>query len=237
MTAHQRSAVVGAGLMGSGIAQVAAVAGHDVVLRDVTDAGARQGHGGDREVARRGSSPRAPSRQSDAEAALAGSRRPPTSTRSATADVVVEAAFESLEVKQEIFRELDRICRDGAVLAHQHQRDPDHPDRGGDRAARGRRGHPLLLAGADDGALRAGARLQDQRRDAGDGAGVRRVGRQDLRRRQPRRRRLRHHPADLRAGDGGDPAGRERRRHRPRTSTPPASSASATRWARWPRPT
>ena len=33
--------------------------------------------------------------------------------------------------------------------------------------------------------------------------GVRRGGRQDLRRGQPRRRRLRHHPADLRAGDGG----------------------------------
>jgi len=30
---------------------------------------------------------------------------------------VVEAAFESLEVKQEIFRALDRLCRDGAVLA------------------------------------------------------------------------------------------------------------------------
>ena len=35
---------------------------------------------------------------------------------------------------------------------------------------------------------------------------VRRGGRQDLRRGQPRRRRLRHHPADLRAGDGGGPA-------------------------------
>ena len=34
-----------------------------------------------------------------------------------SADIVVEAAFESLEVKQEIFRELDRVCRDGSVLA------------------------------------------------------------------------------------------------------------------------
>ena len=48
----------------------------------------------------------------------------------------------------------------------------------------------------------------------GRGPGVRRVGRQDLHRRQPRRRRLRHHPADLRARRRGGPAGRVRRRHR-----------------------
>jgi len=36
-------AVIGAGLMGSGIAQVAAVAGWDVVLRDITDDALRRG--------------------------------------------------------------------------------------------------------------------------------------------------------------------------------------------------
>jgi 3-hydroxybutyryl-CoA dehydrogenase len=35
----------------------------------------------------------------------------------ADVDIVVEAIFEQVEVKQEIFRDLDRICRDGAVLA------------------------------------------------------------------------------------------------------------------------
>jgi 3-hydroxybutyryl-CoA dehydrogenase len=35
----------------------------------------------------------------------------------ASADIVVEAVFENLEVKQELFATLDRICRDGAVLA------------------------------------------------------------------------------------------------------------------------
>jgi 3-hydroxybutyryl-CoA dehydrogenase len=34
-----------------------------------------------------------------------------------TADIVVEAVFEKIEIKHEVFRELDRICRDGAVLA------------------------------------------------------------------------------------------------------------------------
>jgi 3-hydroxybutyryl-CoA dehydrogenase len=35
----------------------------------------------------------------------------------ASADIVVEAVFEKVEVKQEIFRDLDRLCKDGAVLA------------------------------------------------------------------------------------------------------------------------
>jgi 3-hydroxybutyryl-CoA dehydrogenase len=35
----------------------------------------------------------------------------------ADADLVVEAVFESLEVKAGVFRELDRLCRDGAILA------------------------------------------------------------------------------------------------------------------------
>src|SRR5699024_738819 len=35
----------------------------------------------------------------------------------ADADIVVEAVFEKVEVKRDVFTELDRICRDGAVLA------------------------------------------------------------------------------------------------------------------------
>ena len=189
---------------------------------------------GDREVAATGSWPRASSTQATPTPRSAGSPRPPTWTRSATADVVVEAVFEKLEVKHEVFRALDRICRDGAVLATNTCAIPITQIAAVTERPEARRRHPLLLAGADDGAVRAGARLQDQRRDAGRRAGVRRVGRQDLRRGQPGRRRLRHHPADLRAGDGGGPAGRDRASPPPRTSTPPAGSASATRWARWP---
>ncbi len=40
--------VVGAGTMGNGIAQVAARAGYDVVIRDVSDEFLQRGHGGDR---------------------------------------------------------------------------------------------------------------------------------------------------------------------------------------------
>ena len=43
----------------------------------------------------------------------------------ADADLVVEAVFEKLEVKAEVFRELDRLCKDGAVLASNTSAIPD----------------------------------------------------------------------------------------------------------------
>jgi 3-hydroxybutyryl-CoA dehydrogenase len=109
-------AVVGAGLMGAGIAQVAAVAGHEVVLRDVTDAALERGLGGikkslDRFVAKDKLS------GADAEAAVARISTTTDLAAAADADIAIEAVFEQVEVKQEVFRELDRVCRDGAVLA------------------------------------------------------------------------------------------------------------------------
>jgi len=109
-------AVVGAGLMGSGIAQVAAVAGHDVVLRDVTEEALGRARAGiSTSLARFVGKGRL-----DQDAADAALGRISTTTDLGgvgSADIVVEAAFESLEVKQEIFRELDKVCREGAVLA------------------------------------------------------------------------------------------------------------------------
>src|SRR5215210_152797 len=109
-------AVVGSGLMGAGIAQVAATAGHQVVLRDVTDEALERGVAGvrtslDRFVAK--------GKLSAEEAAGALERITTTADldAAADADIVVEAVFEKVEIKHEVFRELDRICRDGAVLA------------------------------------------------------------------------------------------------------------------------
>jgi 3-hydroxybutyryl-CoA dehydrogenase len=109
-------AVVGAGLMGSGIAQVAAVAGHEVVLRDVTDTALGKGRAAiEKSLARFVA--KGTLEESDADAALGRITTTTELDAAAQADVVVEAAFESLDVKQEIFRQLDRLCRDGAVLA------------------------------------------------------------------------------------------------------------------------
>lgn len=108
--------VVGAGLMGSGIAQVAAVSGYDVVLRDVGEDALERGLTGirkslDRFVAkdRLGAA--------DADAALERITTTTDLDAAAEADIVVEAVFENVEVKHEVFAALDRICRDDATLA------------------------------------------------------------------------------------------------------------------------
>jgi 3-hydroxybutyryl-CoA dehydrogenase len=109
-------AVVGAGLMGGGIAQVAAVAGHEVVLRDVTNEALERGLEAistslNRFVAKD---------KLSAEAAEQARARITTTTEYeafADADLVIEAVFEKIEVKQEVFRELDRVCKPDAVLA------------------------------------------------------------------------------------------------------------------------
>lgn len=108
-------AVIGAGLMGSGIAQVSAAAGYDVVLRDVTaEATARGLAAIESSLTRFVAKDRM--RQEDAEAALARITATTDLGAAAEADVVVEAVFEDIEVKHAVFRELDKICKDGAIL-------------------------------------------------------------------------------------------------------------------------
>ncbi len=111
-----RLAVIGAGLMGSGIAQVAAQAGWQVTLRDLDDAAVRRSLAGIRgsleKFSAKGTIP-----AEDVAATL--DRITPTTDldAAADADLVVEAVFERLDVKHDVFRELDRICRSDAVLA------------------------------------------------------------------------------------------------------------------------
>ncbi|MFI9099201.1 3-hydroxyacyl-CoA dehydrogenase family protein [Streptomyces sp. SID13666] len=112
----KKLAVIGAGLMGSGIAQVSAAAGYDVVLRDVTDEALARGLGGiqasyGKFVAK------GKMTAEDAEAALARITATTELEAVADADIVVEAVFEKIEVKQEIFRALDKIARQDAILA------------------------------------------------------------------------------------------------------------------------
>ena len=109
-------AVIGAGLMGSGIAQVAAQAGYEVVLRDVTDAALARGLDGIKASYGRFTAKGKLSAE-DAAAALARITTTTDLDAVGSADLVVEAVFEQLEVKQELFRALDRIARPGAVLA------------------------------------------------------------------------------------------------------------------------
>ena len=109
-------AVIGAGLMGSGIAQVAAVSGHDVVLRDVTEEALQKARDAVAKSLARFVS-KGSLEQSAADEALARITTTTDLDAVGSADIVVEAAFKSLEVKQQIFRELDQVCSDAAVLA------------------------------------------------------------------------------------------------------------------------
>lgn len=112
----KKLAVIGAGLMGSGIAQVSAQAGYEVVLRDLTDEALARGRDGIRasygKFVAKGKLDAA-----DAEAALGRITTTTDLEAAADADIVVEAVFEKIEVKQDIFRALDKIAKDGAVLA------------------------------------------------------------------------------------------------------------------------
>src|SRR5690625_4242731 len=109
-------AVIGAGLMGSGIAQVAAAAGWDVVLHDVTDESLVQGRAA---IEQSTDKLTQKNRMTDDERARALERITTTTDLAAvsTASVVVEAVFEQVEVKRRVFTELDRLCADDAVLA------------------------------------------------------------------------------------------------------------------------
>ncbi|MGW4682159.1 3-hydroxyacyl-CoA dehydrogenase family protein [Micromonospora taraxaci] len=111
-----RLAVVGAGLMGSGIAQVAAQAGWQVTLRDLDDAATSRGLAGIRKSLEKFAE-KGRIEASEVEATLA--RITPTTDleAAADADIVVEAVFERLEIKHEVFRALDKICKSDAVLA------------------------------------------------------------------------------------------------------------------------
>ena len=111
-----RLAVIGAGLMGSGIAQVAAQAGWEVVLRDLDEDAVQRGMKAIETSLNKFAS-KGTLAEEQVEAALA--RITPTTDieAAASADVVVEAVFERLDVKQEVFRTLDRICKPDTVLA------------------------------------------------------------------------------------------------------------------------
>jgi 3-hydroxybutyryl-CoA dehydrogenase len=111
-----RVAVVGAGLMGSGIAQVAAQAGFDVVLHDTTPQAHEHAM-----TAIAASQARLVARSvlTEADAAAARARIATTTDLDdiAGADIVVEAVFEQLEAKLQVFRDIDARADAGAVLA------------------------------------------------------------------------------------------------------------------------
>ena len=108
--------VVGAGQMGGGIAQVAAEAGHDVVLCDIEERFVSKGLGAIRKnLDRAVEKGKATAELRDA--ALARIKGTTSLQDFASCDLVVEAVVEQLAVKEALFRELDKVCPKGAILA------------------------------------------------------------------------------------------------------------------------
>ncbi len=108
--------VVGAGLMGAGIAQVAAVAGYDVTMQDMSDGPLGRGRRQIQDsLARFEAKGRIPAGTRDS--ALARIRTVTDLEAASGAEIVVEAVFEDLEVKRDVFRKLDKLAPESAVLA------------------------------------------------------------------------------------------------------------------------
>ncbi len=108
--------VVGAGLMGSGIAQVAAQAGYDVILNDVETKFIEKGLKGieknlsrDVEKGRR--------TKDDMGVILGRISITANLEHLAEVDVLIEAIFENMEAKKALYARLDSICKPEAVLA------------------------------------------------------------------------------------------------------------------------
>ncbi|HKM67801.1 MAG TPA: 3-hydroxyacyl-CoA dehydrogenase NAD-binding domain-containing protein [Candidatus Acidoferrum sp.] len=110
------AAVVGAGTMGGGIAMVLANAGIPVLLKEVDQAALDRGlatiQSNYANSVKRG-------RFSQQVAEERFKRITPTLAYDdfSNADLVIEAVFEGMALKKEVFKELDRVCKPGAILA------------------------------------------------------------------------------------------------------------------------
>ncbi|MBP51250.1 MAG: 3-hydroxybutyryl-CoA dehydrogenase [Euryarchaeota archaeon] len=114
--AIERVAVLGAGQMGAGIAQVSACAGYEVVMIDISQEFVDRGMG---TISSSLEKLVSKGRMSEEESASALSLISSSTDRSAasSADLVVEAIPEIPDLKFSTFSELDSICKPGAILA------------------------------------------------------------------------------------------------------------------------
>ncbi len=112
----KRVGVVGSGIMGSGMTEVAAKAGFEVVLRSRTRSGADAMVAGlerslpSRSSATRSTRPSAPTRSARVQAVT-------DLGELAECDLVIESIVEDLATKKHLFTELDRVCGDETILA------------------------------------------------------------------------------------------------------------------------
>ncbi|MFH0816823.1 MAG: 3-hydroxybutyryl-CoA dehydrogenase [Methanobacteriota archaeon] len=108
--------VIGAGQMGAGIAQVAAVSGYSVILNDIKKEFVDRGIGGiQKSLGKFVEKGKMDSAAKDA--ALSRIKTTLDLGEMKNADLVVEAVIEDLELKRKIFKQLDEICPAHAILS------------------------------------------------------------------------------------------------------------------------
>ncbi len=108
--------VLGAGTMGSGIAHVAAEAGFEVIMRDIEDNFVHRGMSAINKNLGRAVDKGKKSKE-EAEEIIGRIRGTTKLEDMEAADLVIEAVIEDMELKKEIYRELDRVCSPDTVLA------------------------------------------------------------------------------------------------------------------------
>ncbi|MGW4058494.1 3-hydroxyacyl-CoA dehydrogenase NAD-binding domain-containing protein [Amycolatopsis sp. NPDC004747] len=107
--------VIGAGMMGAAIAYVSAKAGIDVVLKDVSLEAAEKGKGYAEKLEQKALS-RGKTTQEKSDALLAKIKPTADPADFAGVDFVIEAVFESVELKHKVFGEIESVVNADAVL-------------------------------------------------------------------------------------------------------------------------
>ena len=108
--------VIGAGQMGSGIAQVCAHAGYNVVLHDLKEELVTTGLANiERNLSRQVEKGKLEA--AEKEAAIGRLKASTDIGNAASVDVVIEAAIENMDLTKKIFKQLDEIAKEGAILA------------------------------------------------------------------------------------------------------------------------
>jgi 3-hydroxybutyryl-CoA dehydrogenase len=116
LNTHARIAVIGAGAMGAGIAQVAAQAGHPVLLLDNRPGAAAQAIDGiDRQLGKRVENGKLSVEARTA--TIARLQAVEAIEMLADCELIIEAIVENLEVKRALFRQLEGICGEHTLLA------------------------------------------------------------------------------------------------------------------------
>lgn len=113
----KRALIIGAGQMGSGIAQVMAQGGLEVVIRDIKDEFVQKGIAGiDKTLAKNVEKGKMTAAEKDAIMKRI-SGVVDLDAAACNVDLVVEAAIENMDIKRDIFQTLDRLCPAHTILA------------------------------------------------------------------------------------------------------------------------